>query len=57
MIESGVADDRIVGIAPQEEISFRDNAIDPLQFRASLKMRAPKVEYLQLPHAEIQLLS
>jgi len=35
---------------------FRDNAIDPLQFRASLKMRAPKVEYCQLPHASPRLL-
>jgi L-ascorbate 6-phosphate lactonase len=36
---------------------FRDNAMDPLQFRASMKMRAPKVEYFQLPHAEARLLS
>jgi hypothetical protein len=27
-----------------------------LQFRASLKMRAPKVEYHQLTHAKVQLL-
>jgi L-ascorbate 6-phosphate lactonase len=35
---------------------FRDNAMDPLQFRASLKMQAPKVEYHQLTHAKVQLL-
>lgn len=31
---------------------FADNAVDPRQFRASLKRRAPKVEYLQPCHGE-----
>jgi L-ascorbate 6-phosphate lactonase len=35
---------------------FPDNSIDPEQFRASLKIRAPKVEYYQLPHADATLL-
>ena len=35
---------------------FRDNAMDPAQFRASLKIRAPEVRYCQLPHAEARLL-
>ena len=35
---------------------FPDNAIDPAQFRASLKLRAPKVGYYELPHAEVRLL-
>ncbi len=30
---------------------FPDNAADPKQFRASLKVRAPGVEYLELQHA------
>jgi L-ascorbate 6-phosphate lactonase len=34
---------------------FPDNAMDPAQFRASLKIRAPGVEYRELPHAEAQL--
>jgi L-ascorbate 6-phosphate lactonase len=35
---------------------FADNAVDPAQFHASLKIRAPKVEYHQLPHATARLL-
>jgi L-ascorbate 6-phosphate lactonase len=35
---------------------FPDNAMDPAQFHASLKIRAPKVEYHELPHAEARLL-
>ena len=35
---------------------FRDNAIDPKQFQASLKIRAPKVAYYEMPHAEPKLL-
>ncbi len=35
---------------------FPDNAMDPAQFRASLKIRAPKVKYCELPHAEVRLL-
>jgi L-ascorbate 6-phosphate lactonase len=35
---------------------FPDNSIDPQQFRASLKIRAPKVCYRELPHAQAQLL-
>jgi L-ascorbate 6-phosphate lactonase len=35
---------------------FPENAMDPAQFRASLKIRAPKVSYLELAHAEPQLL-
>jgi L-ascorbate 6-phosphate lactonase len=35
---------------------FPDNSIDPAQFRASLKIRAPKVAYRALPHAEAVLL-
>ena len=35
---------------------FRDNAMDPAQFSASLKIRAPGVRYCQLPHAEARLL-
>lgn len=31
---------------------FPDNSADPRQFRASLKIRAPRVAYLELPHAE-----
>ncbi len=31
---------------------FADNAVDPGQFRASLALRAPKVSYCRLPHAE-----
>lgn len=29
---------------------FPDNAVDPLQFRASLKIKAPSVQYQQLEH-------
>ena len=36
---------------------FADNAIDPKQFRASLKLRAPDTAYLELPHAEPHLFS
>lgn len=35
---------------------FPDNCIDPSQFHASLKITAPKVEYLELPHARACLL-
>jgi len=35
---------------------FPDNAMDPAQFRASLKIRAPKVAYRELPHAKATLL-
>ena len=35
---------------------FPDNSIDPLQFRASLKLRAPRVEYFELAHANVCLL-
>jgi L-ascorbate 6-phosphate lactonase len=35
---------------------FPDNSIDPAQFHASLKIRAPKVNYLQLSHAKPFLL-
>jgi len=35
---------------------FPDNAIDPEQFNASLKIRAPKVAYCKLPHAGVHLL-
>jgi L-ascorbate 6-phosphate lactonase len=35
---------------------FPDNSLDPTQFRASLKIRAPKVEYYQLSHAKAHLL-
>jgi L-ascorbate 6-phosphate lactonase len=35
---------------------FPDNSVDPSQFRASLKISAPKVEYLQLSHAQPFLL-
>ena len=34
---------------------FPDNSIDPKQFRASLKLRAPDTSYLELPHAEPHL--
>ena len=36
---------------------FADNSIDPRQFRASLKLRAPDTKYLELPHAEPQVFS
>lgn len=36
---------------------FPDNSIDPAQFRASLKIQAPNVEYFELPHAEAVLLA
>ncbi len=35
---------------------FPDNSIDPRQFRASLKIKAPTVEYLELSHAQPFLL-
>ena len=35
---------------------FPDNSLDPAQFRASLKIRAPNVEYYQLSHAKAHLL-
>jgi len=31
---------------------FKDNAVDPKQFRASLKLRAPGVGYQELEHAK-----
>ena len=31
---------------------FVDNSVDPLQFRASLKVKAPHVQYQQLEHAK-----
>ncbi len=31
---------------------FRDNAVDPKQFRASLSLRAPGVRYVELAHGE-----
>jgi hypothetical protein len=35
---------------------FADNSVDPGQFRASLTLRAPKVNYCRLNHAEPFLL-
>jgi L-ascorbate 6-phosphate lactonase len=31
---------------------FPDNSMDPLQFRAALKLRAPEVRYLAPRHGE-----
>ena len=31
---------------------FPDNAVDPQQFRASLRVKAPSVQYQQLEHAQ-----
>jgi len=36
---------------------FPDNAVDPVQFRASLRLRAPEVGYLELEHGEPELFS
>jgi L-ascorbate 6-phosphate lactonase len=30
---------------------FPDNSVDPAQFRASLRIKAPEVQYQQLDHA------
>ena len=32
---------------------FPDNAVDPKQFRASLKLRAPEVAYQELEHGRV----
>lgn len=32
---------------------FADNAVDPGQFRASLRLRAPEVRYVQLEHGKV----
>jgi len=34
---------------------FPDNAMDPAQFRASLKIRAPRVQYRELQHAQVEI--
>ncbi len=36
---------------------FPDNAADPRQFRAALKIKAPDVQYLELKHGEATLVS
>jgi len=32
---------------------FPDNAVDPRQFRASLRLRAPEVAYRELEHGKL----
>ena len=40
------------GAIPCHYDMFADNAVDPKQFRASLKMRAPEVTYQEMVHGE-----
>jgi len=40
------------GAIPCHYDMFRDNSVDPGQFRASLTLRAPEVRYVRLEHGK-----